>query len=394
MGQRILVVGAGIAGLATAVALHRRGHDVTIVEERIDASSGTGISIWPNALAALDVLGLADEVRAAGGGVTAGALRWADGTWLRRPAPQRMIKALGEPLVVIRRAALTAILADALPVGAVRTGSRATAFVDSGDHVRVTLADGTTFEAAAVVGADGVGSAVATHLNGPLRRRYAGYTAWRGVASCAIDADLAGETMGSGVEFGHVPLGRGHTYWFGTERRPEGARNPGGELAYLRSRYGHWADPVPAMLATTDERDVVRTDLYDREPARCWALGPIVLVGDAAHPMRPHLGQGGCQGLEDAVTLAHYVGTGDDLIGAFAQHAAVRGPRTLRLTRESRMIGEIVNARPAVVGTGLMRASGLIPEWLLMRHLATIASRSALSLPDWDGGRGSSPRRR
>ena len=89
MAQQILVIGAGIAGLATAVALQRRGLDVTVIEERTNTSSGAGISIWPNALAALDQLGLGDAVRDAGGRVTAGALRWRDGTWLRRPSPQR-----------------------------------------------------------------------------------------------------------------------------------------------------------------------------------------------------------------------------------------------------------------------------------------------------------------
>ena len=79
MAQQILVIGAGISGLATAVALQRRGHDVTVIEERTDTSSGAGISIWPNALAALDEIGLGDAVRGAGGRVTAGALRWRDG---------------------------------------------------------------------------------------------------------------------------------------------------------------------------------------------------------------------------------------------------------------------------------------------------------------------------
>ena len=86
--SRFLVIGAGIAGLATAVALQRRGHDVTVLESRSDTTSGAGISIWPNALAALDQIGLGDAVREAGGRVTAGALRWRDGTWLRHPSPR------------------------------------------------------------------------------------------------------------------------------------------------------------------------------------------------------------------------------------------------------------------------------------------------------------------
>jgi 2-polyprenyl-6-methoxyphenol hydroxylase-like FAD-dependent oxidoreductase len=380
----IVVVGAGIAGLATAVALQRLGHRVAILEERTDTTAGAGISIWPNALAALDEIGLGDAVRASGGRVSAGAMRWRDGSWLRHPSPERITRALGEPLVVVRRTVLMDLLADALTDETIESGCAATELVATSNGVRITLADGTTREADGVVGADGVGSVVARHLNGAMPRRYAGYTAWRGIADYSLDPDLAGETMGAGTEFGHVPLGSEHTYWFGTERSPEGRSAPGGELAYLRSKYGDWADPIPALLASTDQDDVVRNDLYDRAEARQWARGSVVLVGDAAHPMRPHLGQGGCQGLEDAAILAHCVEHADDLPTAFARFAAFRQPRVRPLVRESRLLGEIVNVRPAFVGTALMRGSALMPEALITRHLASVASRSAFALPGDD----------
>ncbi|PRC59918.1 FAD-binding monooxygenase, partial [Mycobacterium sp. ITM-2017-0098] len=85
-------------------------------------------------------------------------------------------------------------------------------------------------------------------LNGPLRSRYVGYTAWRGVATYALDPVLAGETMGAGTEVGHVPLGQDHTYWFATERTPEGSSSPGGEHAYLTAKLADWADPIPQLL--------------------------------------------------------------------------------------------------------------------------------------------------
>ena len=148
---QIVVVGAGIAGLATAVALQRRGHDVTVIEERTHASSGAGISIWPNALAALDEIGLGDAVREAGGRVTAGALRWRDGTWLRHPSAQRLVKALGEPLVVVRRSALTNILAGALADATVQNGAAARELVVTRGGMRITLSDSTTREAGGVI---------------------------------------------------------------------------------------------------------------------------------------------------------------------------------------------------------------------------------------------------
>ena len=229
MPKRILVIGAGIAGLATANALQQRGHDVTVIEERTDTSSGAGISIWPNALAALDEIGLGDAVRAAGGRITAGAMRWRDGTWLRHPSPQRLVKALGEPLVVIHRNALTSVLAGALAEGTLRYGVSARSLVATADGVQVTLVGRRRrLEADAVVGADGTHSVVARHLNGPLGNRYVGYTAWRGVADCSIDPDLAGEVLGPAIEFGHVPLGEDNTYWFATERAAGGTQRTAG----------------------------------------------------------------------------------------------------------------------------------------------------------------------
>lgn len=381
MALRIAVVGAGIAGLATAVALQRGGHHVQVVERRTDISSGAGISLWPNALAALDAIGLGEEVRTAGGRVSAGALRRSDGSWLRHPSPQRLVDALGEPLVVVHRAVLLRVLAGALRAGALTTGVAATGVTVTTDGAFVDLSDRTTVSVDAVVGADGVNSMVARHLNGALRHRYTGYTAWRGIAAHPLDPDLSGETLAAGVEFGHVPLGSEHTYWFATERAPQADGAAEGELTYLRRRFAQWAEPIPTLLATTRPREVLRTDLYDREQAVRWSRGPVVAVGDAAHPMRPHLGQGGCQGLEDAAILAVFLERAEGPVTAFARFEEFRRPRVAALVRESAMVGRVLNLRPAWLSGLANQATVLVPEAVLSRHLAAVAGRRAFRLP-------------
>lgn len=379
--QKFIVVGAGIAGLASAVALQRRGHDVTVLESRADTATGAGISIWPNALAALDRIGLGDAVRDSGGRVTAGAIRWRDGTWLRRPSGERIVKALGEPLVVVRRSVLNDVLAGALESGSLHTGLTVTDVETTATGVRVALSDSTSLHADAVIGADGTHSFVARLLNGALNNRYVGYTAWRGIAAATMDPALAGETLGPGRECGHVPLGPEDSYWFATERTPEGATAPEGELAYLKSQFGSWAEPLPQLLDATDAAAVLRNDLYDRDQARVWSKGPIVLVGDAAHPMRPHLGQGGCQGLEDAAVLADFVDRSGDLVTAFDRFATFRRPRVQSLVRESTRLGQILNLRPTFLSAAVGRATALVPESVLTRHMATVAARSAFKAP-------------
>jgi 2-polyprenyl-6-methoxyphenol hydroxylase-like FAD-dependent oxidoreductase len=367
--------------LATAVALQRHGHAVGVVEARTVTASGAGITIWPNALAALDCLGVGDAVRRAGGRITAGALRWRDGSWLRHPAPERLVTALGEPLVVVQRCALRDILATTLAPGTVEYGKTVTGLAPVVDGVRVDFSDDTSRRASAVIGADGTRSVVARHLNGPLRDRYTGYTAWRGVADYAMDPELAGETLGPGVQTGHVPMGPDRTYWFTTERAPQGQVSTNGELAYLRRKLAGWPEPIPAVLATTAPGDVLRNDLFDRSRARHWARGAMVLVGDAAHPMRPHLGQGGCQALEDAAILADCVERSADLPRAFDRYVTVRRHRVRRVVREAALIGRVINLRPAVLSAAASHASTLIPESLLTRHLASIAARDAFVLP-------------
>jgi 2-polyprenyl-6-methoxyphenol hydroxylase-like FAD-dependent oxidoreductase len=249
---RIVVIGAGLAGLATAVALQRRDHDVSIVERRTHTSTGAAISIWPNALAALDQLGLGDAVRMAGGRVAVGALRWRDGSWLRHPASGIMISSLGEPLVVIQRSALRDILVAAVRAGAIEYGQVADGLLATADGMQIKLSDNTVRHADAVVGADGTGSMVACHRNGPLTQRYAAYTAWRGIASYAMDPELAGATLGPGVETGHVPIGQDRE----------------GELPYLRAKLAGWPEPVPGILAATAPADVLRATTFTTAPVR------------------------------------------------------------------------------------------------------------------------------
>ena len=376
-----MIVGAGIAGLATAVALQQRGYEVTVYEKRTDTSMGAAISIWPNALAALNHIGLGDAVRAAGGRVTTGALRSRNGSWLRRPAAERFVKALGEPLVVVQRSVLRDILTAVLAAETVEYGLAVNGVITTGDSVRLRLSNATVCTADAVVGADGTHSVMARHLNGPLADRYAGYTAWRGLARYALDPRLAGETLGPGVEIGHVPVGPTSTYWFLTQRAPEGHRSPQGELRYLQAKFAGWAEPIPHILGATPSADVLRDDVYDRALARHWARGRVVLVGDAAHPMRPHLGQGGCQGLEDAAILAAFIDRNADLATSFAQFAAFRRPRIESLVRKSKFVGEVLNLRPTFLSAAVSRATVLIPEALLTRQLASVAAQSAFVFP-------------
>src|SRR5436305_918300 len=174
---------------------------------------------------------------------------------------------------------------------------------------------------------------------GPL---YCGYTSWRGLSP---RADLApegqtSETWGRGVRLGFVPVGHGEVYWFAVANAPPGGPNEDAR-AELMERFGGWHEPIPELIASTPSECIVRTDISDRKPLDRWSCGPVTLLGDAAHPMTPNLGQGGCQAVEDAVVLAECLDSSADALAALAEYERRRIPRANRLVLASRRMGAV-----------------------------------------------------
>jgi 2-polyprenyl-6-methoxyphenol hydroxylase-like FAD-dependent oxidoreductase len=354
---RAIIVGGGIGGLTTAFALRRIGAEVVILEKTAELREiGAGISIWVNAMEVLAGLGLADAVRAAGGA-----------TISRLPS-----EALGKMFglnVILTRSDLQRVLLDAVEeVGVpVKTGSECVGFRQDGSGVVALLDNGREERGDLLVGADGLNSVIRRQMFGDERPRYSGFTAWRALVDLEQD-DEAFEAWGRGSVFGLVGLGMGRFYWYATKNAPEGqADSRAGRKAELLERFGGWCEPIPAVILGTEEAKILRNDIYDRDPLKRWGEGRVTLLGDAAHPMTPNLGQGACQAIEDAAVLAECLQGNPDVARALRHYEDRRKGRTAGITRRSRLLGRVSQLENPVLCAARNAAVRAMPLRLQMR---------------------------
>jgi 2-polyprenyl-6-methoxyphenol hydroxylase-like FAD-dependent oxidoreductase len=245
------------------------------------------------------------------------------------------------------------------------------------DGVIAHLADGSAMDADALVGCDGIHSAVRASVFGRQPLRYVGLTSWRTV----VAADWLTETwltIGGGQQFIASPISHGRAYWGAGATLPEGAnkRMPA-VLPFLAEAFRGWHAPIAQLLALSSEEDVIRADVYDRCPPLRMALGAIALAGDAAHPMTPDLGHGGCQALEDAVILAACFEGRRDPAAAFAAYQSARMPRVERIVRDSRRTGALFSIASPALSAVRNVALRLTPSSLRLHRLATYGSPKA-----------------
>jgi 2-polyprenyl-6-methoxyphenol hydroxylase-like FAD-dependent oxidoreductase len=345
---KALIVGAGIGGLSAAIALRRRGIEAVVFERATELKDiGAGIAIAANAMKALAWLGLADVVRKIGAQPRFYEIRSWRGEVLSRVPMSELGERVGADSIAAHRADLQAALLKALEEaeGEVKLGARYVGFEQNGGNVAVFLADGRQEYGDLLVGADGLRSTVREQLLGDGSPRYAGYTAWRAVVGEEPDLVPEGigiESWGKGLRFLCARIGRGMVYWAAAKNSPEGEgdRLGGGAKDALLEDFRCWHAPVEALIRATDEDAILYTDIYDREPARRWGEGQVTLLGDAAHPMTPDLGQGACQAIEDAVVLATCLDDEEaDVASALRLYEARRIGRTAVFVRRSRRLG-------------------------------------------------------
>jgi 2-polyprenyl-6-methoxyphenol hydroxylase-like FAD-dependent oxidoreductase len=374
----VLITGGGIAGLAAGIALERAGHKVQVLERaQVAAEVGAGLAIWPNGRRALDALGVHELP-----GIAVRRLQLLD--WRGRPLREIPVGELkdryGHDLLLIHRRELHDSLFQLLG-HAVRFGADVTGFEQDSSRVCVALRSGERIAADLLVGADGIRSAVRAGLLGDGDPRYSGATCWRGVTSFGLEDGRAFNWWGRGGEFGIFPLDHGRAYWFAVQNRPHGQSDvPSGRKADVAEAFASWPEMISAVVAATDENEILRNDLYDRPPVRNWSLGRVTLIGDAAHPLLASAAQGACQALEDAVALADGLTSGsvEDGLRAY-QSERIRAANAV--VSQARQAARMVQSTNSIVSSARDLLVAHLPKAVLLRQLDSVmrprtASRS------------------
>lgn len=357
--MHVIIVGAGIAGMAAAIALHQKGVDVTVLEQAPALKEiGAGIQLAANGSLVLRELGLEEAV--AQKGVIPQSYEMRDistGKFIYgSPLGAAGTKHWGAPLYNIHRADLIDILARAMPAGMLRLGVQCTGFEQDDEGVTVSLASGEKLRGDALIGADGIHSAIRKQLRGEEPTHFSNILMWRAL----IPAD----------KLGSINLEEKGNYWFGPGRtlitywvRPnnlysilasvpatEVQRESWTESGDIDELHRSFSDIEPRARKMMEQIDAsFITGMYYRDPIDRWTYGRVSLMGDAAHPMVPFLAQGACQGIEDAWTLATVLSQREDkdVPAALMEYEQRRRPRTTRVQSGARAMVKLTHESEA-----------------------------------------------
>lgn len=348
--RKIGINGAGIGGLAAAIALRKLGQDVVVFEQAARfARVGADINLTPNAVRALDGLGVGEALRETAARPTHRISRaWNTGEETSRLAMSDEAEIrYGAPQLTMHRGDLMTALERALPAACVRLGKKATGLERHEAGATLRFADGTQEDVDVLIGADGIHSAVRTSLFGPEHPVFTGVVAYRAVVPAerlASVPNLQAFTKWWGPEATSqivtFPLNRGREIFVFATVAQEAWRNESwttpGRVEDVREAYAGFHAEARALLDACD--DVLISALYVRDPLPAWSAGTVTLLGDACHPMMPFMAQGAGMAIEDGVVLARCLAEADgkDIPAALARYQAARHERTSRIQIGSR----------------------------------------------------------
>lgn len=376
---KILIIGGGIGGLTTAIALQRRGFSAEVYEAA-PALRPVGKGIWvpTNAMQVMQRLGLDQKIANAGWPLSHLKIGTTRGSILATLAMEPIVAKFGQTTISISRTDLVEILASELLPQTLHLGKRATDFRQDANGVCVTFADGSATQGDLLIGADGIRSGVREKFLPGVKLRYSGQTCYRGIADLQLSKERVGtclEVWGGEVRFGFSAAGPGKVYWFAPILAAAGGVDPEkGLRAKLLQTYAKFPEVVREVIAATPEVEILRTDLCDFAPIPTWHAGRVMLLGDAAHAMTPNLGQGGAQAILDAYALAELLEQHRNYAEAFLQFEKRRKPKVTAVVKLAWRLGKMAHWQNGFLQMVRDWALWLTPDFVNRRQLEWLFS--------------------
>ncbi|WP_373524451.1 FAD-dependent monooxygenase [Aquiflexum sp.] len=345
MGKiKVSIIGGGIAGLTTALALQQKGIQANVYEAAPEVRPvGAGLALSSNAMRVYKLMGFMDEVISQGRLMSSFALLDQKGKIITKADSEAISKKYGLDNFLIHRYALHGLLLSKLDPDTVFTNKKAKSFSNQEDQVFVDFEDGSSISTDYLIVGDGIHSAIRKQLLPHSTPRYSGYTCWRAVMdNSRLKINLASETWGTNGRFGIAPLTNDQLYWFACINAPRNDPKMGAmKVLDLLANFKDYHDPIPQILEHTEEYQLIWNDIIDLSPIGQFAFDRIVLVGDAAHATTPNLGQGACQAIEDAYVLADEMSKKEEYSQAFRAFEKRRIDRTDFIVNTSWKMGSL-----------------------------------------------------
>ncbi len=352
MGKvKVSIIGGGIAGLTTAIALQQKGIQANVYEAASEVRPvGAGLALSSNAMRVYKLLGFMDEVISQGRLMSSFALLDQKGKIITKSDSEAISKKYGLDNFLIHRYALHELLLSKLDPDTVFTNKKATAFSNQKDQVLVDFEDGSSISTDYLIVGDGIHSAIRKQLLPQSTPRYSGYTCWRAVMdNSKLKITQASETWGQKGRFGIAPLANDELYWFACINAPQNDRKMGAmKVLDLLDNFKDYHDPIPRILEHTEDHQLIWNDIIDISPIGQFAFDRIVLIGDAAHATTPNLGQGACQAIEDAYVLADEMSKSDKYSKSFRAFEKRRIKRTDFIVNTSWKMGKLAQLENAM----------------------------------------------
>ena len=372
--KKIIIIGGGIGGIMTSIALNKKSISNSIYEKSGTINeSGAGLSIWANATSILDKFGILERLMPYSNILDKMKLSTSGGNFLSEVSLKKLEDEFHFPSIVLLRSDLQRELMNTISPSQINFNKEYSHIENTADGLNVHFSDGTFEEASAVIFADGIHSRGRQQIFNASSLAYAGRTSWRGVAQFDKPFSANGsnnEILGNGKRMGIFPLTNNMVYWYAAVNMKEGeSLKQKRTIECVLSHFKNWVEPVSTVLNNTSEKRLILTNINYAQHIEKFVKGNIALLGDAAHPMTPDLGQGACQAIEDAYVLSDCMAQNKGVADCLLDYENKRLQKVKSIAKNSLQMGRIrqmENPIGVILRNNLFR---MMPESLALKLL-------------------------